>query len=107
LFVRLILRSPLSFPPFPSTPLFRSRRYENLFTGGEGVPPSSSLAFEVISPHTESPTARVAAPAPADIDRAVATARRAFDTGPWPDRKSTRLNSSHVKISYAVFCLKK
>src|SRR5690606_41901831 len=24
-----------------------------------------------------------------------------------PDRKSTRLNSSHVKISYAVFCLKK
>src|SRR5690606_39718692 len=29
----------------------------------------------------------------------------------WPrgpgDRKSTRLNSSHVKISYAVFCLKK
>src|SRR5690606_41383606 len=34
--------------------------------------------------------------------------------GAWPDppvgsqdRKSTRLNSSHVKISYAVFCLKK
>src|SRR5690606_41671505 len=28
---------------------------------------------------------------------------------PWKaeDRKSTRLNSSHVKISYAVFCLKK
>src|SRR5690606_38856997 len=24
----------------------------------------------------------------------------------WKDRKSTRLNSSHVKISYAVFCLK-
>src|SRR5690606_41394437 len=28
-------------------------------------------------------------------------------TGASPDRKSTRLNSSHVKISYAVFCLKK
>src|SRR5438874_11683001 len=37
-------------------------------------------------------------------------------TGPWNhggwahgagDRKSTRLNSSHVEISYAVFCLKK
>src|SRR5690606_40819680 len=28
-------------------------------------------------------------------------------TVPVPDRKSTRLNSSHVKISYAVFCLKK
>src|SRR5690554_7678246 len=25
----------------------------------------------------------------------------------YPDRKSTRLNSSHVRISYAVFCLKK
>src|SRR5204862_940895 len=25
----------------------------------------------------------------------------------FPDRKSTRLNSSHVEISYAVFCLKK
>src|SRR5690606_42110988 len=32
-----------------------------------------------------------------------------FDMGymPLEDRKSTRLNSSHVKISYAVFCLKK
>src|SRR5436309_4266246 len=29
------------------------------------------------------------------------------DNGYLPDRKSTRLNSSHVKISYAVFCLKK
>src|SRR5215208_7928563 len=28
-------------------------------------------------------------------------------TSPWRDRKSTRLNSSHVAISYAVFCLKK
>src|SRR5256885_10908344 len=26
---------------------------------------------------------------------------------PFPDRKSTRLNSSHLVISYAVFCLKK
>src|SRR5256885_2877644 len=26
---------------------------------------------------------------------------------PWIDRKSTRLNSSHLVISYAVFCLKK
>src|SRR3712207_8024451 len=26
---------------------------------------------------------------------------------PWQDRKSTRLNSSHANISYAVFCLKK
>ena len=31
----------------------------------------------------------------------------AFDTAFGPDRKSTRLNSSHDQISYAVFCLKK
>src|SRR5207253_10986253 len=30
-----------------------------------------------------------------------------MDTLPLDDRKSTRLNSSHVAISYAVFCLKK
>src|SRR5690349_25148418 len=31
-----------------------------------------------------------------------------FGPSCWPqDRKSTRLNSSHVEISYAVFCLKK
>src|SRR5690606_40208391 len=30
---------------------------------------------------------------------------RADDLEPQGDRKSTRLNSSHVKISYAVFCL--
>src|SRR3989442_3872007 len=29
------------------------------------------------------------------------------DVRPEADRKSTRLNSSHVRISYAVFCLKK
>src|SRR5688572_31422816 len=32
---------------------------------------------------------------------------RAADPVPSPDRKSTRLNSSHSQISYAVFCLKK
>src|SRR3712207_8329985 len=30
-----------------------------------------------------------------------------IDTSFKPDRKSTRLNSSHANISYAVFCLKK
>src|SRR5256885_6290460 len=32
---------------------------------------------------------------------------RPEDAGRQPDRKSTRLNSSHLVISYAVFCLKK
>src|SRR5690625_6750244 len=33
--------------------------------------------------------------------------RRAVEVDEIVDRKSTRLNSSHVAISYAVFCLKK
>src|SRR3712207_7239742 len=33
--------------------------------------------------------------------------RQLFDGGFTTDRKSTRLNSSHANISYAVFCLKK
>src|SRR5947209_15948898 len=36
-----------------------------------------------------------------DVDRAHDPVQR------WSDRKSTRLNSSHANISYAVFCLKK
>src|SRR6266496_5131829 len=46
--------------------------------------------------------------------RSCCTASREMALGAWPqrssgqqDRKSTRLNSSHVEISYAVFCLKK
>src|SRR2546426_3163056 len=38
----------------------------------------------------------------------IATADLCFRKGKfWLDRKSTRLNSSHLVISYAVFCLKK
>src|SRR4051812_49584909 len=33
--------------------------------------------------------------------------KKAAIVGSGPDRKSTRLNSSHMSISYAVFCLKK
>src|SRR5690606_41962202 len=45
----------------------------------------------------------------AQYDRALANLLTALDAagGRPEDRKSTRLNSSHVKISYAVFCLKK
>src|SRR3712207_8114630 len=35
------------------------------------------------------------------------TSFRPLDTEPYEDRKSTRLNSSHANISYAVFCLQK
>src|SRR2546430_7166794 len=38
---------------------------------------------------------------------AIVGSRRYFESHEKPDRKSTRLNSSHSQISYAVFCLKK
>src|SRR5690606_19635433 len=56
------------------------------------APPSPPPAFEL-----EEDASRVRLKAPG-ITAEVALAE---------DRKSTRLNSSHVKISYAVFCLKK
>jgi aldehyde dehydrogenase (NAD+) len=55
-----------------------------LFIGGRWVQPSSAETIEVTSPSTEEVVARVAAPSPADVDRAVAAARHAFDDGPWP-----------------------
>src|SRR5690606_41720515 len=39
--------------------------------------------------------------------RSARPSARTRSAGAVRDRKSTRLNSSHVKISYAVFCLKK
>src|SRR2546427_9359058 len=41
------------------------------------------------------------------LDTGLADLGRAFDPDNAGDRKSTRLNSSHSQISYAVFCLKK
>src|SRR5258705_7121740 len=41
------------------------------------------------------------------VDDDVGAAGIAAGAGRDPDRKSTRLNSSHLGISYAVFCLKK
>src|SRR6267142_3656292 len=40
-------------------------------------------------------------------ERVFGASARAAAAGRLPDRKSTRLNSSHMSISYAVFCLKK
>ena len=55
-----------------------------LYIGGQWVDPAAGETIEVISPHTEQVIARVADPTTADVDRAVAAAREAFDTGPWP-----------------------
>src|SRR5690606_32448748 len=58
---------------------------------------------------TEQPAnaARAAQEIAASGDRIIHTLELAIPETSAQDRKSTRLNSSHVKISYAVFCLKK
>src|SRR2546430_13158859 len=57
---------------------------------------ASRLAVQVIQKHLRESSANALRPIVGDYDPAFS-----------PDRKSTRLNSSHSQISYAVFCLKK
>jgi aldehyde dehydrogenase (NAD+) len=58
--------------------------YDRLWIGGEWQQPSSKASLEVISPFTEEVVGRVPEAREADVDRAVAAARKAFDEGPWP-----------------------
>src|SRR5439155_3758385 len=101
----------------------RARRACRRWTAGPASRRSSLTATGSPTRTTAScrncPRARPAAPAARSQSAALAPtatqARSAFDTEPRLklrtaaaiDRKSTRLNSSHVAISYAVFCLKK
>src|SRR5438067_2655770 len=84
---------------FPYSTLFRSaggeesgRREVRSSTACEGL-------VEELVPCPGGPRCRERAPRQAP--------RRPLTSAPHGDRKSTRLNSSHVSISYAVFCLKK
>src|SRR5690606_42062904 len=63
------------------------------FCSSRYLPCSAELAVRRLSASSTAPLQRK--PPPSRVRRASL------------DRKSTRLNSSHVKISYAVFCLKK
>lgn len=58
--------------------------HRQLFIGGEWVEPLGTEVIEVVSPHTEQVIGRVPHASEADVDRAVAVARQAFDDGPWP-----------------------
>src|SRR2546429_171084 len=60
------------------------REHQRLFMGGEWVEPAGSGTIDVISPHSEELVGRVPEGTAADIDRAVAAARDAFDNGEWP-----------------------
>jgi len=60
------------------------RTYEQLFIGGTWTTPATAETFTVVSPHSEDVVGRTPAASAADVDRAVAAARAAFDEGPWP-----------------------
>src|SRR2546426_2397347 len=83
LFFFLMIRRPPRSTLFPYTTLFRSPRRR------AGAGPRRLLDL-----HPDDPAPRAAQ-------------RARFDLAAVGDRKSTRLNSSHLVISYAVFCLKK
>jgi aldehyde dehydrogenase (NAD+) len=57
---------------------------DRFFINGDWVSPSSGRMLDVISPVTEERLLSYPEAAAADIDRAVAAARAAFDHGPWP-----------------------
>src|SRR5258705_10179701 len=78
-----MIRRPPRSTLFPYTTLFRSLRVGRVMRRGVLV---------------DDPVATAARAADERVDRRAAVL---------PDRKSTRLNSSHLGISYAVFCLKK
>src|SRR6266566_8685059 len=68
---------------------------------------TATTEIYTLSLHDALPIRRLPRPRTARAaSRLPATAPR-WAPRPWPDRKSTRLNSSHLVISYAVFCLKK
>src|SRR3984957_1379050 len=60
------------------------RDYDRLYIGGDWVAPEGTDIISVISPSTEEIVGRVPDGTEADIDKAVAAARTAFDHGPWP-----------------------
>src|SRR5256885_11051245 len=95
-----MIRRPPSSPLFPSTPLFRS----------VPVGDDRSRQFEV-RVRLANPQWLVGTPVevslPSSAERTAVTVPRDALVIRQKDRKSTRLNSSHLVISYAVFCLKK
>ena len=70
-----------------------------LFIGGEWVAATSGREIEIINPNTEEPVARVAEASEADMDRAVAAARQAFDHGPWPTTPPAERGRKLMEIS--------
>src|SRR3712207_8007061 len=94
-FFFLMIRRPPRSTLFPYTTLFRS-------PGARKSMPILLGEFNDIDVHRDLPRLQSESPYWVSADPAL------NDQGVrWQDRKSTRLNSSHANISYAVFCLKK
>src|SRR3712207_6881959 len=92
-----MIRRPPRSTLFPYTTLFRSR------PGHDDPDPHVGAALRDRRRHDEPVGTGALGPAGDRPHHLVATQ----DLDPHRDRKSTRLNSSHANISYAVFCLKK
>src|SRR5439155_24809226 len=103
-FFFLIIRRPPSSTLFPYTTLFRSRviisALGNLFRG------NLNLLIQYVFTRNE-PNDLILRGVSNDAQRIKTFLNRFDGFFIQADRKSTRLNSSHVAISYAVFCLKK
>src|SRR5438034_3698795 len=102
----MIRRPPKStlFPYTTSSDLKRSLRYRQAESRGRGsggsLPPEDRLGI-----HQDAGGGRACGPI---SNRGASGGRNAaLGLDAAEDRKSTRLNSSHTVISYAVFCLKK
>src|SRR3712207_7025707 len=96
-----MIRRPPRSTLFPYTTLFRSlEQQQGLADRGARGPeaPGQGLGAQPLARGEHALEDRVA-----QLVAHPAGAR----AGTLPDRKSTRLNSSHANISYAVFCLKK
>src|SRR5438309_7190510 len=94
-----MIRRPPRSTLFPYTTLFRSGFVL------DGYRSSSDAAFAASTPCSCQRMKRAAIQAPAELSTMLPTREKAIQGV--EDRKSTRLNSSHSSISYAVFCLKK
>ncbi|HTY18170.1 MAG TPA: aldehyde dehydrogenase [Myxococcota bacterium] len=76
--------------------------HETLYLGGRREKPSSGATIEVRSPFSHEVVGRVPEAREADVDRAVAAARRAFDQGPWPrttpEERADALQRLHASL---------
>ncbi len=77
------------------------RSYQ-LYVGGEWVDPSGDAALDVINPATEDTIGRVPQASVADVDRAVAAARHAFEEGPWPRMSPRERSDALLRFVEAV-----